>query len=126
MTTDIDQLLTTWADAERAGDATTLDEVLADDFVGIGPVGFVLDKSTWLTRFDQGLRYEELELDEVSIRRHGDATLVVARQHAVGSHAGNPTPPDTRVSFTVVADEGRMRIAGAQYSFIGPPLGAPR
>jgi hypothetical protein len=49
---------------------------------------------------------------------------VVAHQHAIGSHAGNPTPPDTRVSFTVVAHDGRMRIAGAQYSFIGPPLGA--
>jgi deazaflavin-dependent oxidoreductase (nitroreductase family) len=125
MTTDIDQLLTTWADAERAGDATTLDEVLTDDFVGIGPVGFVLDKPAWLTRFEQGLRYEELELDEVSVRRHGDAALVVAHQHAVGSHAGNPTPPDTRFSFTVVAHDGGMRIAGAQYSFIGPPLGAP-
>lgn len=125
MTIDIDQLLTTWADAERSGDATTLDEILTDDFVGIGPVGFVLDKPAWLTRFDNGLRYEELQLDEVTVRRHGDAALVVAHQHAVGSHAGNPTPPETRVSFTAVTDGGAMRIAGVQYSFIGPPLGAP-
>ena len=125
MTTDIDDLLTTWADAERIGDATTLDEILTDDFVGIGPVGFVLDKPAWLTRFDYGLQYEELRLDEVSVRRHGDAALIVARQHAVGNHAGNPTPPDTRVSFTAVADGGIMRIAGVQYSFVGAPLGAP-
>jgi ketosteroid isomerase-like protein len=126
MTTDIDQLLTTWADAERTGDVTALDEILTDDFLGIGPVGFVLDKPAWLTRFDHGLRYDDLRLEEVSIRRHGDAALVVAHQRAVGSHAGNPTPPDTRVSFTVVAEGDGMRIAGAQYSFIGAPLGAPR
>jgi ketosteroid isomerase-like protein len=126
VTTTIDQLLTTWANAERAGDAHALGDLLTDDFVGIGPVGFVLDKPAWLTRFDQGLRYERLELEDVSIRRHGDALLVVAHQRAVGSHAGTPTPPDTRVSFTVVPDDGGLRVAGVQYSFIGQPLGAPQ
>jgi ketosteroid isomerase-like protein len=126
MTTDIDQLLDTWTEAERAGDSTTLDELLTGDFVGIGPVGFVLDKAAWLTRFDQGLHYDQLALDDISVRHHGDATIVVAHQHATGSHAGNPTPPDTRVSFTVVPDKGELRIAGMQYSFIGPPLAAPR
>ena len=34
---------------------------------------------------------------------------------------------DTRVSFTIVTDDGHTsRIAGMQYSFIGPPLGGPR
>ena len=126
MTNDIDHLLDTWTGAERAGDTTTLDDLLADDFVGIGPVGFVLDKPAWLGRFEHGLRYERLMLDEVSIHDHGDAALVVAHQHAVGDHAGNPTPPDTRVSFTVVADQGDLRIAGMQHSFISPPLGDPR
>ena len=127
MTTDVYDLLDTWAGAERTGDASTLDDLLTDDFVGIGPVGFVLDKPAWLTRFDHGLQYEDLQLDEVSVRRHGDAALVFAHQHAVVSHAGNPTPPDTRVSFTMVPDEqDGLRIAGLQYSFIGPPLGGPR
>jgi ketosteroid isomerase-like protein len=126
MTTDVHQLLDSWADAERSGDAATLGGLLTADFVGIGPVGFVLDKPAWITRFDQGLRYEQLELDEVSLRRHGDATLVVARQRAVGSYSGSPTPPDTRVSFTVVATVEGLRVAGVQYSFIGQPLGASR
>ena len=122
MTTDIAQLLDSWADAERTGDAAALGELLTADFVGIGPVGFVLDKPAWITRFDHGLRYEQLELDDVSVRRHGDAVLVVARQRAVGSHSGTPTPPETRVSFTVVGEGEGLEIAGMQYSFIGPPL----
>ena len=126
MITGIYQLLDAWADAERTGDAATLDELLTADFVGIGPVGFMLDKPAWVTRFEHGLEYEELKLSDVSVRRHGDAILVVAHQGAVGSHAGSPTPADTRVSFTVVAEGEGLRIAGLQYSFIGQPLGASR
>jgi ketosteroid isomerase-like protein len=126
MTTDIDLLLTAWSNAERTGDTSTLDELLTDDFIGIGPVGFVVDKPTWLRRFDMGLRYDHLELDEVSIRRHGDTALVIAHQLADGRHADMPTPPNTRVSFTVVEDDGRPRIAALQYSFVGAPLGAPQ
>jgi ketosteroid isomerase-like protein len=126
MTTDRSQLLDSWADAERTGDAATLAELLSADFVGIGPVGFVLDKPAWVTRFDQGLQYERLELDDVSVRRDGDAVLVVAHQRAVGSHPGTPTPADTRVSFAVVADGEGLGIAGLEYSFIGQPSGASR
>ena len=104
MTNNIDELLTEWAESERTGDAKKLDTLLTDDFVGIGPVGFVLDKKRGSVRFDHGLAYEQLELDEVSTRRHDDTAIVVAHQHARGSARGNPTPPDTRVSFTLVRD----------------------
>jgi ketosteroid isomerase-like protein len=127
MTNGIDQLLEQWSDAERTGDAGQLDALLADDFAGIGPVGFVLDRDAWLARFGMGLHYDALRLEEVCVHPHGAAVFVVAHQHAIG-HAGNvPTPPDTRVSFTIVPDDGeRYRIAAIQYSFIGPPLGPPR
>jgi uncharacterized protein (TIGR02246 family) len=125
MSTDVDDLLTDWATAEQAGDATALDDLLTDDFVGIGPVGFMLPKPAWLARFSQGLQYESLELDEVSVRRHGDAALVVAHQHAIGSHQGRPTPSDTRLSITAVHDDGVWRIAGIQHAFIAGTPGAP-
>ena len=124
MSTDIQDLLDTWTTSERTGNAGGLDRLLTDDFVGIGPVGFVLDKPMWLGRFEYGLRYEQLALDEVDVHRHGDTAIVVAHQHAVGFAGETPTPADTRVSFTVVSDGPDLRIAGMQYSFIGPPLGA--
>jgi ketosteroid isomerase-like protein len=34
-----------WADAERAGDADALEQLLADDFLLVGPLGFMLDKT---------------------------------------------------------------------------------
>jgi hypothetical protein len=39
-----DELLTAWAESERDADVQRLDTLLAEDFAGIGPVGFVLDK----------------------------------------------------------------------------------
>jgi ketosteroid isomerase-like protein len=124
MTTAIDELLDTWTESERRGDVDALDALLSDDFVGIGPVGFVLDRNGWLGRFDYGLRYEQLALDEVSTHEHGGTAIVVAHQHAVGRSGDVLLPADTRVSFTVVRDDNdELRVAGMQYSFIGPPLG---
>jgi len=124
MTTDINDVLSVWTTAEHAGDARTLDTLLADEFVGIGPVGFVLDKAMWVGRFEHGLRYEQLDLDDLAIHRHGSTAVVVAHQHAVGDARGTPVPRETRVSFTIVTDDdNEPKIAAMQYSFIGPPLG---
>jgi ketosteroid isomerase-like protein len=119
-TAAITTVLDDWKEAERTGDAERLGELLTDDFVGIGPVGFVLAKDAWLGRFGPDLHYEELDLDEVSVHNSGDTTIVVAHQHATGEARGNPIPADTRVSFVMVADGGRRRIVGIQYSFIAP------
>ena len=122
MSNDVNELLSDWVESERTGDLEKLDAMLSDDFVGIGPVGFVLDKQAWLNRFGMGLRYDHLELDEVATHRHGDTAFVVAHQRARGNAGPNPTPSDLRVSFTVVAhDDATPRIAGLQYSFIGMP-----
>ena len=125
MTTDISDLLARWTDAERTGDRDHLDDLLTEDFVGIGPVGFTLPKPAWLDRFGPDLRYDRLELDEITSRDYGDTTVVVARQHAAGEARGNPVPGDTRVSFVLVPDDGddRRRIAGIQYSFMAPTGG---
>jgi len=121
ITTAITTLLDDWKQAERSGDAERLGALLTDDFVGIGPVGFVLPRDAWLGRLGPDLQYDQLELDEVSARTHGETTIVVAHQHAAGRARGNPVPFDTRVSFVVVPGGDGPRIAGMQYSFIGPP-----
>jgi hypothetical protein len=118
-------MLRRWTDAERDGDRDGLDGLLTADFVGIGPVGYLLPKSAWLDRLGPDLRYDHLELDEITSRDYGETSVVVARQHATGDARGNPLPADTRVSFVVVpAADGRPQIAGIQYSFMAAPAGA--
>ncbi len=119
--TTIATLLDTWRDAERRGDRDQLDAVLADEFVGIGPVGFVLRRDAWLDRVGPELRYDDLELDQVDVRTVNDGTsVVIAHQHARGEARGNPLPEETRVSFVVVDAPSGPRIAGIQYSFMVP------
>jgi ketosteroid isomerase-like protein len=123
MSDAIEELVQRWCAAERDGDVESLDDLLVDDFVGVGPVGFVLDKAAWLGRFGQGLSYVELNVDELVVRCHGDAAVVVAHQRAHGSSNDVPLPVDLRMSVTVVdALPGERRIASMHYSFIGPPL----
>jgi hypothetical protein len=75
---DIDLLLQRWADAELRGDTTALDDLLAPDFTGVGPLGFVLSRADWLQRHgEQGLVYTSYGYDEVSVQRHPGCTVVV-------------------------------------------------
>lgn len=47
-------LLQRWIAAEQRNDAGLVDELLAGDFVGVGPLGFVLDREQWLASYDRG------------------------------------------------------------------------
>jgi ketosteroid isomerase-like protein len=123
---DLDTFLTTWADAERIGDAATTERLLTDDFVGIGPVGFQLPKRAWLQRQTSAdLHYDELRLDEIATRYYGDCAVTTARWNARGTAQGHPIPEATRITLITVKDHGDWRLAGIHFSFIAETPGAP-
>lgn len=114
-----------WCAAEQAGDRRRLDDLLADDFRGVGPVGFVLPKVAWLGRFEGGLHYERVELTDIDVRHVGTTDIVVALQHVVGDHAGHPLPPTTRVTLVVAEAPDHPRLAHFQAAFMAGTPGAP-
>lgn len=70
-------LVRRWSQAELDGDLGSYDELLAADFLGVGPVGFVLAKPEWIGRFRGDLTNHEFEIQEPTVRFYGDDTAVV-------------------------------------------------
>lgn len=123
---DIERFLTDWSNAERAGDITALDIGIADDFVGVGPLGFALPKTAWLARHQSGdLRHDTFELAELETRTHGDNAVATARIDSDGTFRGHPLPEALRATLVCVDVAGEWRLAGAHMSFIAGTPGAP-
>jgi len=120
--TTIPELQDRWVAAERNGDARALDELLAEDFRAVGPVGFVLDKQQWLDRYRTGdLRYESLELDEVDLRTHGDMAVAVGRWAQQGAIGDRRVDGEFRVTQILLRDGDRWTLDGIHLSPISPP-----
>lgn len=118
---EVVRLADAWATAELRGDTALLENILADDFVGIGPLGFLLTKQEWLTRHQSGdLKYESFSLDEVKVRVYNDAAILTGRQAQHAIYRGNSIPGQFRITLVFV-QQGQWRLANLQLSTIGQP-----
>jgi ketosteroid isomerase-like protein len=115
-----------WANAELHGDTTSLERILADDYIGIGPLGFMLTKQEWLARHQAGdLKYESFSLDEVKVRVYNnDAAVLTGRQVQNGAYRGNSIQAQFRITLVYVQQQGQWQLASLQLSTIGqaPPF----
>jgi ketosteroid isomerase-like protein len=123
----VHQALAEWTDAELKGDCARLDQILTDDFVAVGPLGFVLPKQEWLARYEQGtFRNKALRLEEVQTRVHGDVAVVTAHQIQKSVFGESEVPfTDLRATLVVVNQSGAWRLAAVHMSFIAGTPGAP-
>jgi ketosteroid isomerase-like protein len=111
-----------WATAELRGDTAFLERILADDFIGIGPLGFMLTKQEWLARHQSGdLKYESFTLDEVKVRVYNDAAVLTGRQIQNGAYRGNSIQAQFRTTLVFVQQQGQWRLASLHLSPIGQP-----
>jgi ketosteroid isomerase-like protein len=121
------QLEASWAQAERQGDVEALRALTAEDFRLVGPVGFVLDREQWLSRYRGGdLVTHELSLEEPETRIFGDTALTIGRHVQQAEYQGRPVDGAFRATHIAVRERGRWVLAGIQLSPIGgPPPFAP-
>jgi ketosteroid isomerase-like protein len=111
-----------WAAAEQRGDAAFLEGALTDDFVGVGPLGFMLNKEQWLGRFAGGLSYESFALEDLEVRLYGDAAVATCRQVQAGEFQGNDIGGEFRATL-VFARRGRSWLLAGWHA--SPIAGAP-
>jgi hypothetical protein len=115
-------LADTWVAAELRGDTAFLEDRLSDDFIGIGPLGFMLTKQEWIARHQSGdLKYQSFSLDEVKARVYSDAAILTGRQVQEAAYRGNPIPGQFRITLVFIQQQGPWRLASLQLSAIGQP-----
>ncbi len=117
-----------WARAELTGDTEALRALLTRDFTAVVRHGFVLDRERWLARYSSGaLVHDSFDWENVEIRRHGCAALVLGVQSQQSIYEGRDVDGHFRVSQFLTAAGGRWRLAGLHLSEIAvrPPVRQP-
>jgi ketosteroid isomerase-like protein len=109
-----------FAEAQQQADTSALDSLLTDDFRVVGPLGFVLDKETWLEQFRSGaLVMRSVEWDDVAVCDYGDAAIAIGRQTQQAEYNGQPAPGGQfRVTQVAVLHNGKWVLAGLHFSGI--------
>ena len=124
-TTDVHDLVRRWAAAEQANDAGALDALLADDFVGVGPLGFVLDRGQWLARFGQGLENRSIAVEDAQVRDYGGAAVVIGVLAQETSWQGGDNSGRFRVTLVAVRPAGNWLLAHVHIGMLQAPGGRP-
>jgi ketosteroid isomerase-like protein len=115
-----------WAAAERAGDADALAPLLAEDFLLVGPLGFMLDKTQYLrSRRSGDLQHELLAWEAVRVRIYGQAAVTIGSQTQRTKYQGRDASGRFCVTQVAVRQGDRWTLVGLHYSpNAQPPEGA--
>jgi ketosteroid isomerase-like protein len=119
---EILSLADAWTAAELRGDTAFIEKTLADDFIGIGPLGFLLSKRQWLERVQSGeLKYETLDLDEAQVRVYDGVSILIGRHVQHATYQGNSIRAQLRTTLVFVQQQETWRLASLHYCSIGQP-----
>jgi len=119
---EVAQLAGTWATAELERNTALLEKLLADDFVGVGPLGFLLTKQEWLGRQRSGdMTYTVHALDEVKVHAYDEAAIVIGRLTQEATYRGNPMNTHMRTTLVFVHQDEHWHLAGLHFCNIGQP-----
>ena len=74
-----------YREAMLSGNITTMDHMLADDYVGIEPNGMIESKNQTLALWrDHIMRFRAIDLSDLHVRIYGDTAVVTSKAHVIG------------------------------------------
>jgi len=124
-TDEVLDLVRRWAAAEEQMDADRLDGLLAEDFVGVGPLGFVLNRDQWLVRFRNGPVNRAFAVEDLQVHPHAAAAVVVGVLAQETSWQGRDNSGRFRVMLTAVRPADRWLLASAHIGPLQQPPAIP-
>ncbi|HLW36462.1 MAG TPA: nuclear transport factor 2 family protein [Chthoniobacterales bacterium] len=101
--------------AVLSNNADAIGKFLTDDWAIIDADGRVIDKARFLSAIKTGtLVHEEMELDDLMVRAHGDSAVVTTITSTKGRFAGQEFAAQERATDFYVKRDGRWRCAFSQ------------
>ena len=101
-------------EAELHADTKKLQQLLTEDFLSIGPKGFVLDKSQWINRHKQ-FSYQKLETSDMNVRLYDKTAIVCDVQKNDATFNNEPVKLAVRVT-QVWIQQPEWKLASIQFS----------
>lgn len=101
--------------AELHDDRDALHDLIDDEFLSIGPKGFVLDKEQWINRHNF-FTYHTLDISEIDVRVFGQTVIVRDIQRNRATSSGREVQISTRVSQVWTYRDRRWRLIAIQFS----------
>jgi AcrR family transcriptional regulator/ketosteroid isomerase-like protein len=122
-TADVLATVQAWANAEEAMDTPAVGDLLDEQFMAIGPRGFVLNRQQWLDRYPSGdLKQQRFEVSEASVRVFGDTAIVLAKQSQQTTYKDEDASGVFSITLILVSTGSGWRLAGEHLSPAPPPM----
>ena len=94
--------------------------------MGVGPLGFVLDRAQWLARFGNGLNNSAFAAVDLAVHAHGgNAAVVVGVDEQRTRYAGGQNDGRFRLTLTAVRPADRWLVASVHIGPLHEPEAAP-
>jgi ketosteroid isomerase-like protein len=104
-----------FATAVLSNDVDAIGKFLTDDWAIVDADGGVIDKAHFLSVIKSGtLVHEEMELDDLTVRAHGDSGVVTTITSTKGKFAGQEFTTQERATDFFVKRDGRWQCVFSQ------------
>ena len=117
---EIDQLEQAWRDALMTHSVTSMENLLADDYIAITPNGTLQSKEQTLANLRAGaLRIKSLDFTDRKVRFYGQTALVTSRAEIAGTNGDSDLSGSYRYTRVYVRnDQGKWKIVSFEASRI--------
>jgi ketosteroid isomerase-like protein len=106
-----------WNEAYKQGDVTTMNSLLAGDFIITVEDGATFSKAGYIAHCgDSDNRVLISEMSDLKVRMHGNAAVVTGAYHEKGASSGKPYEYHDRLTDVWMMIDGRWQIIASHYA----------